>query len=113
MLGRSVSRTYPPAGAAAPDAPVVLDGRDLGAGRAGVSLRIRAGEIVGLAGLVGAGRSELGRALFGATPVTAGRCRPGGSARRHAAGGIDAGVALIPESRKDDGLCSGGRSART
>ena len=69
------------------------------------SLTLRAGEIVGLAGLIGAGRSELVRAIYGAAPATAGRVhvrgrRPG----RRPAASIEAGVALIPESRKDDGL---------
>jgi len=88
---------------------VVLEAEDVFApGVRGVSLRIRAGEIVGVAGLVGAGRSELGRVLAGATRtwsgrvLVAGRLTPGTPRA-----GIDAGVALIPESRKDDGLCLG------
>ncbi len=129
MLGRSVSAAFPakrPAGAAA---PVLLSVHGLTApGVHDVSLEVRAGEIVGLAGLVGAGRTELARALQGASPVTAGTVslsggrepaagppsahggrprrprfpRPGrpGSPRRALAGGI----AMIPESRKEQGL---------
>jgi ABC-type sugar transport system ATPase subunit len=120
MLGRSLGATFPaqrPAGAAA---PVVLSVAGLrAAGVNGVSLDVRAGEIVGLAGLVGAGRTELARALQGASPVTAGtvsvgggreltgprsaragRSRRPGSTRR----ALDAGIAMIPESRKEQGL---------
>jgi simple sugar transport system ATP-binding protein/ribose transport system ATP-binding protein len=106
MLGRAASRAYPAKQLPASDAPVVLSVRDLhAAGVRGVSLDIRAGEIVGLAGLVGAGRTELARAIYGATPsvaavMTAGEHRLPGTP----AGALQAGVAMIPESRKDDGL---------
>ena len=86
MLGRSVSRTYPPKQPPAADAPSALTVRDLTAvGVTGASLEIRAGEIVALAGLVGAGRSELARAIFGASPATAGEMTPGAPAHGHAA----------------------------
>ena len=87
-----------------------------------VSLEVRAGEIVGLAGLVGAGRTELARAVLGASPITAGivsvaggrelasgppgapgRLRRQGSIRR----ALAAGLAMIPESRKEQGLLPG------
>jgi ABC-type sugar transport system ATPase subunit len=89
-------------------APVVLDVSGLN--RKGVlrdiSLRIRAGEIVGLAGLVGSGRSELARAIAGADPVDGGTIAVNGTVRRISspADGIAAGLAFLPESRKDDGL---------
>ena len=72
---------------------------------ADISLEVRAGEVVGLAGLVGSGRSELVRAIFGADPVLSGSIlfngktleqRPDVSTR--------AGMALLPEDRKRDGL---------
>lgn len=106
MLGRAAGRAYPAKRAPAIDAPVVLSVRDAHAqGVRGVSLDIRAGEIVGLAGLVGAGRTELARAIYGATPsasatMTAGERRLNGSPSVS----LKAGVAMIPESRKDDGL---------
>jgi simple sugar transport system ATP-binding protein/ribose transport system ATP-binding protein len=106
MLGRSVARTYPPKVAPPPDAPVALSVRDLtAAGVHGASLDIRAGEIVGLAGLVGAGRTELARAIFGAVPSTAAELRAGDVALPgKPLGSLKAKVAMIPESRKDDGL---------
>ncbi|MBA2720135.1 MAG: sugar ABC transporter ATP-binding protein [Chloroflexi bacterium] len=106
MLGRSVGRTYPPKQRAAADAPIALSVRDLhAAGVAGASLNVRAGEIVALAGLVGAGRSELARAIYGAVPATAAELTAAGlRLPGRPVGSIRAGVALIPESRKDDGL---------
>jgi rhamnose transport system ATP-binding protein len=106
MLGRTVARTYPPKQPPPADAPIALSVRDLSApGVVSGSLVLRRGEIVGLAGLVGAGRSELARAIFGASPATAGEVAAGerplpGTPR----GSLQAGVAMIPESRKDDGL---------
>jgi simple sugar transport system ATP-binding protein/ribose transport system ATP-binding protein len=106
MLGRSVGRTYPPKQLAAADAPVALAVRDLSAaGVSGATLDVRAGEIVGIAGLVGAGRSELARAIFGAIPASAAELRAGSiTLGGTPAGSIRAGVAMIPESRKDEGL---------
>jgi ABC-type sugar transport system ATPase subunit len=71
-----------------------------------VSLQIRAGEIVGLAGLVGSGRSELARAIAGADPVDRGTIAVDGTVRsiRSPADAMAAGMAFLPESRKDDGL---------
>ena len=63
------------------------------------------GEIVGVAGLIGAGRSELARAIYGANPTTAGTAHFGShDLAGTPAASLRAGVALIPESRKDDGL---------
>ncbi len=106
MLGRSVGRTYPPKQLAAADGPVALAVRDLSAsGVSGATLDVRAGEIVGIAGLVGAGRSELARAIFGAIPATAAELRAGSiTLSGTPVGSIRAGLAMIPESRKDDGL---------
>jgi len=109
MLGRAVGRAFPPKAPPPADAPIALAVDDLRApGVEGVSLRLRAGEIVGLAGLIGAGRSELARAIYGATPGHAARIAIGTT---ELAGGpaasIRAGVALIPESRKDEGLMLG------
>ena len=72
----------------------------------GVSLSLRAGEIVGLTGLAGSGHSEVGLALFGALPLTAGRVVVGATAvtlpTPHAA--VKRGLALVPDDRKKQGL---------
>jgi rhamnose transport system ATP-binding protein len=74
-----------------------------------ISLQIRAGEIVGLAGLVGSGRSELARAISGADPIDSGTIAVDGTVRhiRSPADAMAAGMAFLPESRKDDGLFLG------
>jgi ABC-type sugar transport system ATPase subunit len=108
MIGREVDLSFPAKRPPSGDAPLVLEARGLS--RAGaiadVSLTLRAGEIVGLAGLVGSGRTEVARALFGADRLDAGevlvdgtpvRLRAPRDAARH-------GIALLPESRKDEGL---------
>jgi simple sugar transport system ATP-binding protein/ribose transport system ATP-binding protein len=72
----------------------------------GVSLGVRAGEIVGLAGLVGAGRSELVMALSGASRITSGRVTVAGEEGdlRTPAQALQRGVVLIPESRKEQAV---------
>lgn len=71
-----------------------------------LSLSVCAGEVVGVAGLVGAGRTELARAIFGIDPVSAGIVRVGdGVLRGHSPfQAIRAGLALVPEDRKSQGL---------
>lgn len=71
-----------------------------------ISFAVRAGEIVGLAGLVGAGRTELLTTLFGATPALAGTLRAGHLAKppRTPSQAISAGVVLAPEDRRQAGL---------
>jgi ABC-type sugar transport system ATPase subunit len=77
-----------------------------GGGATPISLTVHKGEIVGLAGLVGSGRSELARTIFGVERALAGEVRVNGQPLkgRHPREAIEAGVALLPESRKDQGL---------
>jgi ribose transport system ATP-binding protein len=90
------------------DAPPLLEVRDLFAGPRvrGVTFDVRAGEIVGLAGLMGSGRTELAHALFGIERIESGtvsvRGRP--VKLRGSASAIEAGIALIPEDRRVQGL---------
>jgi ribose transport system ATP-binding protein len=106
MVGRSVDMSYARNFCAEPG-ELLLDVRNMSAsnGVHGVSLKVRAGEIVGLAGLVGSGRTEVARAIFGADRVTAGEIWV--CATRFAGGpeqAREAGMALIPEGRKTQGV---------
>jgi ABC-type sugar transport system ATPase subunit len=71
-----------------------------------VSFKLHRGEIIGLAGLVGAGRSEIARAIFGADPIISGTITFEGEVTSFKApkDAIDAGIALCPEDRKGQGL---------
>jgi len=106
MVGRAVEQLYPERPRTAGE--VVLDVRDvrrLPAVR-GVSLQVRAGEVVGLGGLVGSGRTELLRLIYGLDAPQEGEIRVGG--RRLPPGrpdrAIAAGLGLAPEDRKSQGL---------
>lgn len=78
-----------------------------GKGFEDVSVRVRAGEVIGLYGLIGAGRSEFVQSVFGRFPSTAGQVYWHGEPIdiRHEADAIARGIALVPESRRDQGLC--------
>ncbi|MEM9132449.1 MAG: sugar ABC transporter ATP-binding protein [Actinomycetota bacterium] len=111
IAGRRLDAAYPERNPVSAEAPVVL--RVEGLSRSGefedVSLDVRAGEIVTLAGLVGSGRTEVARTVFGAASPTAGMMELAGeryepSSPRRA---IDRGVAMIPESRRTQGLLLG------
>jgi simple sugar transport system ATP-binding protein/ribose transport system ATP-binding protein len=113
MLGRPLTSAFPPKAPPPSDAPVVLSVRDLRApGVADVSFEVRTGEIVGLAGLVGAGRTEVVRAIYGAAPRDGGAATlgPGLELGHSPRRSLSAGVAMIPESRQQQGLIFG-RSA--
>ncbi len=108
MTGRTVEYAIARRAPVAPDAPVVLDVADLALRGEfeGVSFQVRAGEVVGLAGLVGSGRSEILETVFGARRATSGtvrvaerRVRPGS-----VADAVAAGIGLCPEERKSQGL---------
>jgi rhamnose transport system ATP-binding protein len=111
MLGRSLGTTFPARRPVPPDAPVVLEAHGLSApGVHDVTLDVRAGEIVGLAGLVGSGRTELARALCQAQRITAGTVSTAGrplTGRASPWAALRAGLAMIPESRKEQGLMLG------
>lgn len=74
-----------------------------------VSFSVRAGEILGIAGIVGAGRSEIIRAIFGAEPGATGEIHIGGRPVRVRSPqeAIKHGLALIPEDRRQEGLITG------
>jgi len=76
------------------------------AGITDVSFEARAGEVVGFAGLMGAGRTELAKALFGANPVQSGSIEIDGQAQsiRAPSDGVRAGIGFVTEDRKHEGL---------
>ena len=105
MVGRSFEAIFPPKGQAA--GPLCLTVRDLHApGVHGVSFTAKRGEILGIGGLVGSGRSEVLRALFGAAPHHEGEIEIEGTrlSEKTPAAAMAAGIGLVTEERKRDGL---------
>ena len=105
MIGRGLQEEFPRL--ASNPGEVALRACDLKNDRLhGVDFELRYGEVLGLAGLVGSGRSELARALFGIDPLDSGRIlvneRP--AAIRSPRDALAAGVVLVPEDRKTQGL---------
>jgi ribose transport system ATP-binding protein len=111
MVGRPLDAQFPTLPPVAADAPARLTVRELRAASNvnGVSFTVRAGEVVGLAGLVGAGRTEIVRAIAGADVPTGGDVAVDGRVVRinGPRSAIDAGIALITEDRKAQGLVLG------
>ncbi len=107
MLGRDADVAFPPKRTVQPGAPIV--GRFTSLRRApfvdDVSFEVRRGEILGIAGLVGSGRSEVARMIFGADSG-AGELEIEGQvvSMRSPQQGMARGVSLVPESRKEQGL---------
>ncbi|HEX8236579.1 MAG TPA: sugar ABC transporter ATP-binding protein [Abditibacteriaceae bacterium] len=108
MVGRDLQRFYLPA--ATPTAPGYVQVKNLRTQRypgKSVSFDIGQGEILGFAGLVGAGRSEVAQALFGVEPAHEGAVSIGDEAPflpRNAQGAIQRGIYLVPEDRRKTGL---------
>ncbi len=105
MVGRELSLETPRTDG--PPGPPVLQVRALSQPPRfeNIDLTLHAGEVVGLAGLVGAGRTELARALFGLTPVVSGEIRIDGQPviLRSPADALRHGIALVPEDRQKHG----------
>lgn len=107
MVGRELSAVFPKT--AVQIGEPVLELRDLGCSAAGVhdiNLSVRAGEIVGLAGLVGCGRTQLARAIFGLTPADRGEVILRGKPVKitSAAQAIAGGIGYVPEDRRRHGV---------
>ena len=106
MLGKSMEEQFPFVNAEIGD--VIFEVNELSDADKvkNVSLHVRAGEIVGLAGLVGAGKTELCKTLFGHTPITTGEVILNGrrlslKTPHHA---VKSGLALVPEERRKEGV---------
>jgi len=105
MVGRQVDMSYARTFATPGDIALELRGLSAPSGIEDINIVVRTGEIVGLCGLVGSGRTEVARAIFGADPISAGEIEVFG--RKRKGGPLEAvrdGIALIPESRKTQGL---------
>ena len=110
MVGREMTQKFPPRPCCVDESKVVLELRDVcGNGDKNMSFKIHAGEVLGLGGLVGAGRTELAQVIFGAKPKESGQILLNGKeinpkSPREA---IDLGIAMLPEDRKRHGALLG------
>lgn len=110
MVGRDLKESYPPRKGCIKEDEILLDLQQVsGNGDKDISFQIKKGEVLGLGGLVGAGRTELAQVIFGAAKKTGGRILFGGKeinpkTPREA---IDHGIALVPEDRKRHGALLG------
>ena len=110
MVGHAIYEEPKTASAVAEDAPVALEVRNLVSKNVkGVSFQLKKGEILGLAGLMGAGRTEIARLICGADPLVAGEVLVNGSRVniRTPNDAVQAGIGYLTEDRKRYGLCMG------
>ncbi|GAA5031483.1 sugar ABC transporter ATP-binding protein [Microbacterium fluvii] len=106
MVGREVTDLFPKQEAAIGEALLEVEGLTSPGVFHDISFTVRSGEIVGLAGLVGAGRSEVARAVFGVDDYREGTVRLSGRTvpKGKPADAMRAGIALVPEDRRKQGL---------
>lgn len=108
MVGRDLTTTFPQRKNRTGDVVLEVDGLS-GNGDENISFQLYRGEILGLAGLVGAGRTELARLIFGADPIEKGTIRLEGKEihPKSPEEAVKAGIALVPEDRKQHGVVLG------
>ncbi|MGR4854487.1 sugar ABC transporter ATP-binding protein [Streptomyces sp. LARHCF252] len=110
MVGRELSSYYPDRAKPQELGPVRLTARGGGNRKLrGIDLRLRAGEVLGVGGLQGSGRSALARALFGAAPFSTGQVTVDGAPvrLRSPRAAMRAGIAYVSEDRKGEGIVAG------
>jgi len=111
MVGREIEHYFPPRGTDVEIADVVLAIKDAGVSGylQGIDLELRAGEVLGIAGLAGSGRTELAQAIFGVRPFDAGSMAVEGRAvrMRTPRQAIGRGLGFVTEDRKAEGLILG------
>jgi len=109
MVGRELHDYYPRRVPKIGEVVFRAEGLSAANGIRDISFQVRSGEIVGMAGLIGAGRSETARAIFGVDPVTAGSCFLNGTLLKIGSprDAIRSGIAYLTEDRKRTGLCTG------
>lgn len=106
MVGRVVENIFPKVDCEI--GPVVFECEGLsGKGFENISFQVRAGEILGLSGLVGSGRSETARAIYGLDPLRSGSMKINGTPikTKNARQAIEHGICMVNEDRKNYGLC--------
>jgi ribose transport system ATP-binding protein len=106
MIGRDLSDLFPPRTARIGDVVLHVEGLDAGPMVRDVSFEVRAGEVLGISGLVGSGRTETMRAIFGADRHSGGRIYLDGREMRISKPGdaVMAGIGMVPEDRKREGV---------
>jgi rhamnose transport system ATP-binding protein len=114
MVGREVGDLFPKSPAEVGDPVLTVEGLSATGVFHDISFQVRAGEIVGLAGLVGAGRSEIARAVFGVDRYESGSVTLAGQSvpPHNPRAAIRAGMAFIPEDRRQQGLVTEASVAR-
>ncbi|QAT50310.1 sugar ABC transporter ATP-binding protein [Caproiciproducens sp. NJN-50] len=109
MVGRTLSEKFPPRKACVRD-ETILEVKNLcGNGDKDISFSLKEGEILGLGGLIGAGRTELVQMIFGVVPKTSGQIIFKGReiSPKSPRDAIEMGIALVPEDRKQEGVLLG------
>lgn len=106
MLGRKLEDQFPPRSSTIGEPLLEVEGLTDGDKVKNTSLHVKAGEIIGLAGLVGAGKTELCKALFGAAPTKSGTVKLRGETLKLASphDAVKSGLALVPEERRKEGV---------
>ena len=106
MVGRTLEEVFPVSNKQPGKSVLIAENISTDTVLEQVSLDLRQGEIVGLAGMVGSGRTELARALFGADPLTSGRIKINGENAylKNPSEAIKKKISLVPEDRKEQGL---------
>lgn len=109
MVGRDITQMFPKQDVVLGDVVLSVDGLGVEGVFSGLGFELRAGEILGVAGLVGSGRSNLAEALFGVVPATSGEIRIDGEPVKIAspAQAMRHGMAFLTEDRKDTGCFTG------
>ncbi len=107
MVGRSITQLFPPREAqSGTEVALEVTGLTQPGVVRGINLKLHCGEVLGLAGLMGSGRSELARILFGLDPCESGEIRVAGKAVKPSpAGSLRRRIAFLTENRREEGLC--------
>ncbi|NMN71506.1 ribose transport system ATP-binding protein [Rhizobium sp. 57MFTsu3.2] len=106
MIGRELSDLFPPRHAVIGEILLAAEGLNAGPMVRDISFHVRAGEVLGVSGLVGAGRTETMRAVFGADPLQSGILRLKGRTIVNSSPGqaVANGIGMLPEDRKQQGV---------